>query len=34
LTPELLYRQVQYLVEEADWASQGEAIELLSERRL
>ena len=31
LNPEMLYRQVQFLVEEADWASQGEAILLNGE---
>jgi hypothetical protein len=27
LSPEMLYRQIQYLVEEDDWASQGEEVE-------
>ncbi len=26
LNPEMLYRQIQYLVEEGDWASQGEEV--------
>jgi len=27
LNPEMLYRQIQYLVEEGDWAQQGEEVE-------
>jgi hypothetical protein len=27
LNPEMLYRQIQYLVEEDDWAQQGEEVE-------
>jgi hypothetical protein len=26
LKPEMLYRQIQFLVEEADWAAQGEEV--------
>jgi hypothetical protein len=26
LSPEMLYRQVQYLVEEGDWAQHGEEV--------
>ncbi|MFQ5903619.1 MAG: hypothetical protein ACE5JO_08010, partial [Candidatus Binatia bacterium] len=28
LSPEMLYRQVQYLVEESDWANQGKEVPL------
>ena len=31
LKPEMLYRQVQYLVEEGDWAQQGEEVSLTLE---
>ena len=30
LTPEMLYRQVQFLVEEQDWSSKGEEVALVS----
>ena len=30
LSPEVLYRQIQYLVEEKDWLSQGQAVEATS----
>ncbi len=29
LTPEMLYRQVQWLVQEADWAQRGEEVVVL-----
>lgn len=32
LSPEMLYRQVQYLVEEDDWAEQGEEVSLGGEQ--
>lgn len=28
MSPEMFYRQVEFLVEERDWAGQGEEIEL------
>lgn len=33
LNPEMLYRQVQFLVEERDWMDQGHEVELSGERR-